>query len=141
MNSYGSKDALSYKNLENLYKILESKRTYENLLKTKLRIFKKRFEKMTKNNNSYNNLKKKNFSENEDEANEVINFGISEDNPYFSGEEDNIPEKTNKINNVQFGNFAYILFKNFESRNILLNESQVKIINPLLNAIDKKNLK
>ena len=141
MNSYGSKDALSYKNLENLYKILESKRTYENLLKTKLRIFKKRFEKMTKNNNSYNNLKKKNFLENEDEANEVINFGISEDNPYFSGEEDNIPEKTNKINNVQFGNFAYILFKNFESRNILLNESQVKIINPLLNAIDKKNLK
>ena len=70
MNSYGSKDALSYKKLENLYKILESKRTYENLLKTKLRMFKKRFEKMTKNNNSYNNLKKKNFLENEDEANE-----------------------------------------------------------------------
>ena len=42
---------------------------------------------------------------------------------------------------MQFGHFAYILFKNFESKNILLNESQINIINPLINAIDKKNIK
>ena len=140
MNSFRSKEALAYKNLENLYKILESKRSYENLLKAKLRIFQKKFNKITKNNNSYNTTKKKYFFEN-DEENEVINFGITEDNPYFSGEEDNIPENTNKFNNLQFGNFTYILFKNFESRNILLNESQIQIINPLINAIDKNDLK
>ena len=41
---------------------------------------------------------------------------------------------------MQFGNFAYILFKNFESKKILLNESQAIIINPLLESIDKKGI-
>ena len=141
MNSFGRKDDLNYKNLEELYKILQFKRNYENLLKTQFKKFRKRFEQITKINNSYNTNKKWNYFENDDETNEAINFGISEDNPYFSGEEDNVPVNTNKFNNFQFGNFAYILFKNFESKNILLNESQTKIINPLLNAIDKKGIK
>ena len=142
MNSFGSKNTSAYKNFENLYKIYESKRNYENLLKNKFRNFRKKLEEITKNNNnSYNTNKKWNYLENDDDINEAINFGIKEDNPYFSKEEDNIPINTNKFNNFQFGNFAYILFKNFESKNILLNESQTKIINPLLNAIDKKGIK
>ena len=141
MNSFGRKDDLNYKNLEDLYKILQFKRNYENLLKAQFKKFRKRFEQITKINYSYNTNKKWNYFENDDETNEAINFGISEDNPYFSGEEDNVPVNTNKFNNFQFGNFAYILFKNFESKNILLNESQTKIINPLLNAIDKKGIK
>ena len=141
MNSFGSQEALSYKNLENLYKILEEKRKQENLIKDEFIKCRKKFEQIIKKNNSYITNKKKNYLENYDEeAYESIDFGITEDNPYFSGEEDNVPENTNKFNNFQFGNFTYILFKNFESRNILLNESQVKIINPLLSAIDKKGI-
>ena len=141
MNSFGSQEALSYKNLENLYKILEEKRKQENLIKNEFIKCRKKFEQIIKKNNSYITNKKKNYLENYDEeAYESIDFGITEDNPYFSGEEDNVPENTNKFNNFQFGNFTYILFKNFESRNILLNESQVKIINPLLSAIDKKGI-
>ena len=142
-NYFLSKDTSILRNLDNLYQILESKRNYENLLKSELFKMKQKFDQLDKNNNIniYNSNKKKNYYENDEEANEVINFGITEDNPYFSGDEDNIPENTNKFNNYQFGNFAYILFKNFESRNILLNESQTKIINPLINAIDKKNVK
>jgi hypothetical protein len=142
-NYFLSKDTSILRNLDNLYQILESKRNYENLLKSELFKMKQKFDQLDKNNNINidNSNKKKNYYENDEEANEVINFGITEDNPYFSGDEDNIPENTNKFNNYQFGNFAYILFKNFESRNILLNESQTKIINPLINAIDKKNVK
>jgi len=141
MNSFGSQEAFSYRNLENLYKILEEKRKQENLIKDEFIKCRKKFEQIIKKNNSYITNKKKNYLENYDEeAYESIDFGITEDNPYFSGEEDNVPENTNKFNNFQFGNFTYILFKNFESRNILLNESQVKIINPLLSAIDKKGI-
>ena len=141
MNSFGSQEAFSYRNLENLYKILEEKRKQENLIKNEFIKCRKKFEQIIKKNNSYITNKKKNYLENYDEeAYESIDFGINEDNPYFSGEEDNVPENTNKFNNFQFGNFTYILFKNFESRNILLNESQVKIINPLLSAIDKKGI-
>ena len=140
MNSFGSKESLSYKNLENLYKIFETKKNYETLLKTKLIKIRKKIEQIFKNNNPYNNTRKTNNLENEEDVNEIINFGISEDNPYFSGNENNIPENTNKFNNVQFGNFAYVLFKNFESKKILLNESQTIIINPLLESIDKKGI-
>lgn len=93
-------------------------------------------------NNIDSNYNKNNgLEENEEDTDNIINFGINEDNPFFSNEENNIPEKTNKFNNSQFGNFAYILFKNFESKNILLNESQIKIINPLINIISQNNIK
>ena len=93
------------------------------------------------NNIDSNFNKNSGLEENEEDTDNIINFGINDDNPFYSNEENNIPEKTNKFNNSQFGNFAYILFKNFESKNILLNESQVKIINPLLNIISQNNIK
>ena len=135
-----------YKNLENLYQIYNSKKNYENLLEDKLAKIKAKLEQIIKKYINENNIENKQINKNiydntDEEANEYISFGISEDNPYFSSDEKNIPEKTNKFNDVQFGHFAYILFKNFESKNILLNESQINIINPLINAIDKKNIK
>ena len=144
---YNNNATESYKNLENLIQIYESKKDYENLLekelikiKNKLNELYKAYINEYKIDVSQNN--KNNSNENiEEETNEYINFGISEDNPYFTSDEKNIPENTNKFNDVQFSHFAYILFKNFESKNILLNESQIKIINPLINAIDKKNIK
>ena len=93
------------------------------------------------NNIDSNSNNNNGLEENEEDTDNIINFGINDDNPFFSNEENNIPEKTNKFNNSQFGNFAYILFKNFESKNILLNESQVKIINPLINIISQNNIK
>ena len=140
-NSFGYKDPLSYQNLENLYNIFEERKKYEILLRAQMIKIRKKLEQILKNNYSFNNLKKLNYFENDEDINEIINFGISEDNPYFSGDENNIPENTNKFNNVQFGNFAYILFKNFESKQILLDESQTKIINPFLQNLDKKGVK
>ena len=93
------------------------------------------------NENENENIKENNNKDNEENLENIINFGLNNDNPFYSEEEQNIPEKTNRFNNAQFGNFAYILFKNFESKNILLNESQNKIINPFLNLISNKNIK
>ena len=140
-NSFGYKDHLSYQNLENLYNIFEERKNYEILLRAQMIKIRKKLEQILKSNYSFNNLKKLNYFENDEDINEIINFGISEDNPYFSGDENNTPENTNKFNNVQFGNFAYILFKNFESKKILLDESQTKIINPFLQSLDKKGVK
>ena len=120
-NSFGYKDNLSYQNLENLYNIFEERKNYEILLRAQMIKIRKKLEQILKSNYSFNNLKKLNYFENDEDINEIINFGISEDNPYFSGDENNIPENTNKFNNVQFGNFTYILFKNFESKKILLD--------------------
>ena len=93
------------------------------------------------NNEKIENNKNIDKKNNEEDLDNIINFGINKDNPFYSEDELNIPEKTNKFNNTQFGNFAYILFKNFESKNILLNDSQNKIINPFLKIISEKNIK
>ena len=132
-----------YKNIENLHQIYNSKKNYENLLEDKLAKIKNKLDQIIKKYINENNIENNQniYDETDEETNEYISFGISEDNPYFSSDEKNIPENTNKFNDVQFGHFAYILFKNFESKNILLNESQINIINPLINAIDKKNIK
>ena len=91
-----------------------------------------------KDNNQQNT---NNFQENEEDSEKAIKNEINEDNPYYSGEESNIPEETNKFNKSQFINFEYILFKNFEAKNILLNESKNKIIDPFINIISQKNIK
>jgi hypothetical protein len=94
--------------------------------------------KNNENNNKNININNKN--ESDGDLDNIVDFKITEGNPFYTDEETNIPEMTNKFNNFQFCNFAYILFKNFESKNILLKESQTKIINPFLNAISQKNI-
>ena len=69
-----------------------------------------------------------------------IEFGIDNDNPYYIENEDNIPEKSNKFTSSQFNQFTYVLFKNFESKGIVLEESKNKIINPFVEFAIRNNL-
>ena len=100
-----------------------------------------KIENNNENSNIINNKSGNNKNENDGDLDNIIDFRITEGNPFYTDEETNIPEMTNKFNNFQFRNFAYILFKNFESKNILLKESQIKIINPFLDIISQKNIK
>ena len=64
-----------------------------------------------------------------DEENQ-IEFGIDENNPYFTDNEDNVPECHIKFTSSQFNQFTYILFKNFEAKFIVSDEANNKIIIP-----------
>ena len=134
------------KKIEELTKEYEEKLKYEKYIYNEMKKYELAFnQKMNYNieedNDNDNNDIINNNKDNEENIENIINFGLNSDNPFYSANEENIPEKTNKFNNSQFGNFTYILFKNFESKNILLNESQNKIITPLINLISGKNIK
>ena len=51
-----------------------------------------------------------------------------------------MPEKTGKYTSAQFNQFTYILFKNFESREISFEESQEKLFKLFLNFNRKNNI-
>ena len=68
-----------------------------------------------------------------------IEFGIDENNPFYSDNKDNIPEKSLKFTSSQFNQFTYIIFKNFEAKHITKDNSKSKIINPFCNIINKYN--
>ena len=85
--------------------------------------------------NSENN----NNTENEKNQNE-IEFGIDENNPYYTDNEENEPEKEKKFTSNQFNQFTYILFKNFESKGIVAEESKNKIINPFVKIVTDNKL-
>ena len=71
---------------------------------------------------------------NNNKANSLnMDFVLSENNPYFSNIEGNEPLSTGKFNNEQFGQFTYILFKNFEAKKIDYDKAQKHIISPLIN--------
>ena len=97
---------------------------------------KKLYEKMIACQN-----KLKEIDINKEEENESqIEFGIDNDNPYYIEDENNVPEKNNKFTSSQFNQFTYILFKNFESKGIILEESKNKLINPFIEFCNKNNL-
>ena len=62
-----------------------------------------------------------------------MDFILSENNPYFVNNKENEPLTTGKFTNEQFGQFTYILFKNFEAKKIDYNKAQNDIISPLIN--------
>ena len=62
-----------------------------------------------------------------------MDFILSENNPYFVNNEENEPLKTGKFTNEQFGQFTYIVFKNFEAKKIDYSKAQNDIISPLIN--------
>ena len=70
-----------------------------------------------------------------------IEFGIDKSNPFYTEDDDNKPEVNLKFNSNQYNKFTYILFKNFESKGIISNESVNKIINPFIEFANKKNIK
>ena len=113
-------------------------------LKSKLKESKENEKKMEEKINLYQ-YKLKEIDINQEEEKEEINesqieFGIDSDNPYYIEDEKNIPELNNKFTSSQFNQFTYILFKNFESKGIVQNESKNKLINPLIEFSNKNNI-
>ena len=78
--------------------------------------------------------------EKEKEEENQIEFGIDENNPYYTDNEENVPESHIKFTSSQFNQFTYILFKNFEAKYIVAEEANDKIINPFYELIKKYNL-
>ena len=76
----------------------------------------------------------------EDGNQSQIEFGIDSDNPFYIENEENIPEKSNKFTSSQFNQFTYVLFKNFESKGIVLEESKSQIINPFIEFASRNSL-
>ena len=87
------------------------------------------------NNNINNNLnnekneKKNNNNKNEGDSNNDIT--ISKNNPYYTDAEENDPIISKKYTNEQFRQFTYVLFKNFESKNINYERGKNEIVTPL----------
>ena len=77
--------------------------------------------------------------EEEKEQNQ-IEFGIDQNNPYYADNDENQPEIDNKFTSTQFNQFTYILFKNFEAKGIVPEESKNKIINPFMKIVDDNKL-
>ena len=87
------------------------------------------------------NMVNSNNANNEEEKTQnQVEFGIDENNPYYTENEDNQPEIENKFTSTQFNQFTYILFKNFEAKGIVLEESKNKIINPFIKLVNENKL-
>ena len=122
--------------------ILKLRKDYKKIREEELKLEKKA-------NIYYNKLKEINISllEEKDKKTEMeekksenqLEFGIDETNPYYTDNEENIPESNIKFTSQQFNQFTYILFKNFEAKFITSNEATNKIINPFLSMIKKNN--
>ena len=135
------KGILDEEKIEKLKKIYAKGRNYEKQLENK---YKEIFEKFKTVYEAYkeqnNTLKEKNQEENNDNQSE-IEFGIDRNNPFYTEEENNNPELDLKFNSIQYNQFTYILFKNFESQGIVGQESYSKIINPFVEYVNGKKLK
>ena len=135
------KGILDEEKIEKLKKIYAKGRNYEKQLENK---YKEIFEKFKTVYEAYKEQnktqKEKNQEENNDNQSE-IEFGIDRNNPFYTEEENNNPELDLKFNSIQYNQFTYILFKNFESQGIVGQESYSKIINPFVEYVNGKKLK
>ena len=135
------KGILDEEKIEKLKKIYAKGRNYEKQLENK---YKEIFEKFKTVYEAYKEQnktqKEKNQEENNDNQSE-IEFGIDRNSPFYTEEENNNPELDLKFNSIQYNQFTYILFKNFESQGIVGQESYSKIINPFVEYVNGKKLK
>ena len=69
-----------------------------------------------------------------------IEFGIDSENPFYTEEENNFPEISFKFTSSQFNQFTYVLFKNFEAKGIVEEESKNKITNPFSDYMKNNNI-
>ena len=69
-----------------------------------------------------------------------IEFGIDSENPFYTEEENNFPEISLKFTSSQFNQFTYVLFKNFEAKGIVEEESKNKITNPFYDYMKNNNI-
>ena len=91
------------------------------------------------NQENENNINNENPND-ENINNNQIEFGIDCNNPYYSEDEGNMPEITNKFTSTQFNQFTYVLFKTFESKNITNENAMNIIINPFLTLSQNHNI-
>ena len=69
-----------------------------------------------------------------------IEFGIDNENPFYTEEVRNFPEISLKFTSSQFNQFTYVLFKNFEAKGIVEDESKNKITNPFYDYMQKNKI-
>ena len=128
-NASLNKDEDIINNLKNKYKTI---REEEVNLHQKVNIYSEKLKEIDVD-------EERNEEENEKNQNE-IEFGIDEKNPFYTDNEENVPDLHMKFTSAQFNQFTYILFKNFEAKYIILDEANNKIINPFYNLIKKNHI-
>ena len=127
---------------ENQDIILQLKKDYKKSREEELILEKKAniyYKKLKEINMTFIEKDKKEDNEEKKSQNQ-LEFGIDETNPYYTDNEENIPESNIKFTSQQFNQFTYILFKNFEAKYITSKEAKNKIIEPFLEIIKKNNL-
>ena len=127
---------------ENQDIILQLKKDYKKSREEELILEKKAniyYNKLKEINMTFIEKDKKEDNEEKKSQNQ-LEFGIDETNPYYTDNEENIPESNIKFTSQQFNQFTYILFKNFEAKYITSKEAKNKIIEPFLEIIKKNNL-
>ena len=140
------KNALDEEKIEKLKKIYAKSKTYEKQLEHKYKEIFEKFKavyetyKEQKKIQNENNQEENNTNNNNDNQSE-IEFGIDRNNPFYTEDENNNPELDLKFNSIQYNQFTYILFKNFESQGIVGPESYSKIINPFVEFVNGKKLR
>ena len=125
------KDEEIINNLKSEYKTL---RANEIVLEQKANTYFEKLREIDFENEEKERKEKENEEENQ------IEFGIDENNPYYTDNEENVPESNIKFTSTQFNQFTYILFKNFEAKFIVAEEANNKIINPFYELIKKNNI-
>ena len=102
-------------------------------------------EKIERYNNKLNELEliemeKAKEKEENNQNQSQIEFGIDNENPFYTEDEKNYPEISLKFTSSQFNQFTYVLFKNFEAKGIVEDESKNKITNPFYEYMQKNNI-
>ena len=123
-------------NIEKLRKEYKLAREEELNWEKKANIY---YYKLKEINIEYEEKENEKKNEEEKKAQNQLEFGIDETNPYYTDNEENIPESNIKFTSQQFNQFTYILFKNFEAKYIIGKEANNKVITPFSEIIKKNN--
>ena len=102
-------------------------------------------EKIEKYNNKLNELEliemeKAKEKEENNQNQSQIEFGIDNENPFYTEDEKNFPEISFKFTSSQFNQFTYVLFKNFEAKGIVEDTSKNKIIDMFYEYMKNNNI-
>ena len=126
--------------IKKLKEIYQENRDKENELEKYLFLYQEAIQKMNNGENVNiedirNNILKVVSKVNINNKGNSMNsdFVLSENNPYFTNNEGNEPLNNIKFTNEQYGQFTYILFKNFEAKKIDYEKAQKEIASPLIN--------
>ena len=126
--------------IKKLKEIYQENRDKENELEKYLFLYQEAIQKMNNGENVNiedirNNILKIVSKVNINNKGNAMNsdFVLSENNPYLANNEENEPLIDKKFTNEQYGQFTYILFKNFEAKKIDYEKAQKVIVPPLIN--------